>query len=135
MNDDEMVFIRDTKSSTGTFVNSKRLSPSHTLSQPVLLKNGDLLRFGTNYHGGITDKYRSISMRIHLSYSPQINCYQMDECCICLYKLAPNQAIFVTPCQHLFHFKCCKPLLDRLDNFECPLCRRISNLEMDVDNQ
>ncbi|CAO3632559.1 unnamed protein product [Cunninghamella blakesleeana] len=133
VNNNGEVFIRDTKSSTGTFVNSKRLSPAHMFSQPIQLKNDDLIRLGTNYHGGHMDKYRSVTLRIHITYSQQINCFQMDECCICLYSLAPYQALFVTPCQHLFHFKCCKPLLDKSDDFQCPLCRRINNLETDVD--
>ena len=41
-------YIKDTKSSNGTFVNESRLSPSGEESGPVELKSRDVLQFGVN---------------------------------------------------------------------------------------
>ena len=41
-------FIKDTKSSNGTFVNENRLSPSGEESGPVELKSRDIVQFGVN---------------------------------------------------------------------------------------
>lgn len=41
-------FIKDTKSSNGTFVNENRLSPSGEESGPVELKSRDVVQFGVN---------------------------------------------------------------------------------------
>ena len=41
-------YIKDTKSSNGTFVNESRLSPSGEESGLVELKSRDILQFGVN---------------------------------------------------------------------------------------
>ena len=41
-------YIKDTKSSNGTFVNENRLSPSGEESGLVELKSRDILQFGVN---------------------------------------------------------------------------------------
>lgn len=56
----------------------------------------------------------------------------MDECCICLYAIAPFQALFVAPCSHTFHFKCSYPLLNNYPGFTCPLCRSYADLNANV---
>jgi hypothetical protein len=56
----------------------------------------------------------------------------VDECCICLYALAPFQALFVSPCSHTYHFKCIRPLLQSYPGFQCPICRTYSDLEASV---
>jgi hypothetical protein len=56
----------------------------------------------------------------------------IDECCICLYAIAPFQALFVAPCSHTFHFKCCYPLLNNYPGFNCPLCRSYADLDANV---
>lgn len=61
------------------------------------------------------------------------NCHDdVDECCICLYALAPFQALFVSPCSHTYHFKCIRPLLQSYPGFQCPICRTYSDLEASV---
>ena len=40
------VYLRDTKSSSGTFVNGKRLSPMGVESEKVELKEGDQISLG-----------------------------------------------------------------------------------------
>lgn len=57
----------------------------------------------------------------------------IQECCICLYAIAPGQALFIAPCSHIFHFKCLRPLLlENYPGFCCPLCRAYSDLEANV---
>lgn len=57
---------------------------------------------------------------------------QVEECCICLYALAPFQALFVAPCSHSYHFKCIRPLFDSYPGFQCPICRTYSDLDASV---
>ena len=45
-----------------------------------------------------------------------------------------NQALFIAPCSHSFHYKCIKPLLEaHQPSFACPLCRTFANLDDDVE--
>ncbi|KAJ7176991.1 SMAD/FHA domain-containing protein [Mycena filopes] len=59
-------FIRDTKSSSGTFLNHVRLSPANTESRPHPLKDGDILQLGVDYQGGTEDIYKSVKIRVEL---------------------------------------------------------------------
>lgn len=57
----------------------------------------------------------------------------IQECCICLYCIAPFQALFIAPCSHIYHYRCLRPLLTQnYPGFSCPLCRTYSNLEASV---
>ena len=57
-----------------------------------------------------------------------------DECAICLQSLGTTQAIFKTPCNHIFHNDCLVTLCDT-ENGEprCPICRRELGYEMCLD--
>lgn len=45
-----------------------------------------------------------------------------------------QQALFIAPCSHAFHYKCLRPLLDNhYPAFICPLCRTFADLEADVE--
>ncbi|RCH78351.1 hypothetical protein CU098_000770, partial [Rhizopus stolonifer] len=162
------VLLKDTKSSSGTFVNHVRLSPANTESRPVEIRDGDLVQLGVDYQGGYEEIYRAVKMRFEvnrpeqprpISYSmsafnnlrnlthvhPQTDqqesqviktspsCdsgqIEVEECCICLYALAPFQALFVAPCSHSYHFKCIRPLFDSYPGFQCPICRTYSDLD------
>ncbi|KAF9459276.1 hypothetical protein BDZ94DRAFT_1172026 [Collybia nuda] len=57
-------FIKDTKSSSGTFLNHVRLSPANTESRPYQMKDGDILQLGVDYQGGAEDIYKSVKIRI-----------------------------------------------------------------------
>ncbi|KAG6818768.1 hypothetical protein H0H93_001980, partial [Arthromyces matolae] len=59
-------FIKDTKSSSGTFLNHVRLSPANTESRPFQVKDGDILQLGVDYQGGTEDIYKSVKIRIEL---------------------------------------------------------------------
>ncbi|CEP14696.1 hypothetical protein [Parasitella parasitica] len=207
---DGKLYIRDTKSSSGTFLNHVRLSPAGSESRPVEIHDGDIVQLGVDFQGGREEMYRSVKMRFELNRSNRarplsfsLNAFQnlrnltqgpplpsrqqdganyrntlidpaandlintppasdirlrdqtkltdiqhthdtnittttftshddVDECCICLYALAPFQALFVSPCSHTYHFKCIRPLLQSYPGFQCPLCRTYSDLEASV---
>ncbi|KAK0470923.1 SMAD/FHA domain-containing protein [Armillaria novae-zelandiae] len=59
-------FVKDTKSSSGTFLNHVRLSPANTESRPHQIKDGDILQLGVDYQGGAEDIYKSVKIRIEL---------------------------------------------------------------------
>lgn len=218
------MYIRDTKSSSGTFLNHVRLSPAGNESRPVELHDGDIVQLGVDFQGGREEVYRSVKMRFELNRSNRhrplsfnLNAFQnlrnltqaaaaaaaptpplplsqedsnnnnfrntiidtttsnlidtppaseiqlekeqtkltdipnnndtsitttttttstsnndVEECCICLYALAPFQALFVSPCSHTYHFKCIRPLLQSYPGFQCPICRTYSDLEASV---
>lgn len=58
--------IKDTKSSSGTFLNHVRLSPANTESRPSELKDGDLLQLGVDYQGGTEDIYKCVKIKIEM---------------------------------------------------------------------
>ncbi|KAI8340778.1 hypothetical protein BC941DRAFT_467945 [Chlamydoabsidia padenii] len=187
MEDGKKIFIRDTGSSSGTFVNRTRLSASNEVSEPMELKDGDIIQLGMDYQGGMEQVYRAVKIRLEINrnndhqsnsfsrhafqqlqqhlmetQSPDssphtkntndteleattlkvlpnnnnggiINTSSVQECCICLYAIAPLQALFVAPCSHVFHFKCLRPIVfQHYPGFSCPLCRNYYDLEASV---
>ncbi|KAJ1721165.1 hypothetical protein LPJ53_004284 [Coemansia erecta] len=155
-------FIKDTKSSSGTFLNHIRLSPPGVESRPHPLHDGDILQLGVDYQGGTLDIYKCVKIRLEINrnwqrskenpFRQQVmqniqNAYHSmgtgapgavggdaanSECCICLYQMVAFQALFVAPCSHCFHFKCVKPILFTSTGFSCPLCRTYADLEASV---
>ncbi|OAD05977.1 hypothetical protein MUCCIDRAFT_132299, partial [Mucor lusitanicus CBS 277.49] len=150
------VFIRDIGSSSGTFLNRIRLSPPSHISQPHEVKDGDAIQLGVDYQGGLEPIYRAVRIRVELNRqiqnanSPftrtafqQLRSHligtnipfsaDIQECCICLYAIAPFQALFLAPCSHIFHFKCLRPIVfQNYPGFSCPLCRSYFDLEASV---
>ncbi|KAG0249889.1 hypothetical protein BG011_008850, partial [Mortierella polycephala] len=146
-------YIRDTKSSSGTFLNHARLSPPGAESKPTLLKDGDVVQLGVDYQGGTQEIYRCVKMRLELnrSWQQQANPFRMNtlkvirslttanaasstDCCICLFRIASFQSLFVAPCSHVYHYKCIRPLLmANHPGFLCPLCRTFADLEDSVE--
>ena len=59
-------FIRDTKSSSGTFLNHIRLSPANNESRAQEIKDGDLLQLGVDYQGGTEDIYKCVKIKIEV---------------------------------------------------------------------
>ncbi|ORY04177.1 hypothetical protein K493DRAFT_206156 [Basidiobolus meristosporus CBS 931.73] len=144
-------FIRDIKSSSGTFLNNLRLSPPGCESKPYLLKDGDIVQLGVDYQGGYEEVYRCVRMKFEFNHhgkmkmenalktlkSLTVDCESGDncrkeECCICLYPLSQLQALFVAPCSHAFHFKCVRFMVATKPGFLCPLCRHFADLDADV---
>jgi len=150
-------FIKDTKSSSGTFLNHTRLSAPSIESKPFPLKDGDVVQLGVDYQGGTEEIYRCVKMRIELNRSwqrkvnpfsinaikqikqltsPEAFKHQNTDCCICLCGIGPCQALFLAPCSHVFHYKCIRPLLiNHHPGLLCPLCRSYADLEAPIDNQ
>lgn len=60
-------FIRDTKSSSGTFLNHIRLSAPNVESRPHSIKDGDILQLGVDYQGGTEEIYRCVKIRVELN--------------------------------------------------------------------
>jgi len=59
-------FVKDTKSSSGTFLNHVRLSLANTESKPFQIKDGDILQLGVDYQGGAEDIYKSVKIKIEV---------------------------------------------------------------------
>ncbi|KAI8378931.1 hypothetical protein BD560DRAFT_388984 [Blakeslea trispora] len=153
---DGKIYLRDTKSSSGTFLNHIRLSPAGSESRPTEICDGDIVQLGVDFQGGKEEVYRSVKMKFELNrnsnsrpLSYNLNAFQnirtltqqskdecssshLDECCICLYAMSPFQALFISPCSHTYHFKCIRPLLQSYPGFQCPICRQYSDLEANV---
>ncbi|KAF7727212.1 hypothetical protein EC973_007910 [Apophysomyces ossiformis] len=185
LDSDGKLYLRDTKSSSGTFLNHVRLSPANQESRPTEIRDGDIVQLGVDYQGGQEEIYRSVKMRFELNRNrnrplsfnmtafnnlrnltslsaehaipaahptapvvptkPHLDSCttqhltlkscdknEVDECVICLYALAPFQALFVAPCSHTYHYKCIRPLLQSFPGFQCPICRTYSDLEASV---
>ncbi|KAG1456255.1 hypothetical protein G6F56_006873 [Rhizopus delemar] len=158
LNHEGKVQLKDTKSSSGTFINHVRLSSANQDSRAAEIRDGDLVQLGVDYQGGFEEIYRSVKMRFEVNRQPQtkqltysVSAFnnlrnitsnkqqltvsseaEVEECCICLYALAPFQALFVAPCSHTYHFKCIRPLFDSYPGFQCPVCRTYSDLEANV---
>ncbi|EPQ25934.1 uncharacterized protein PFL1_06608 [Pseudozyma flocculosa PF-1] len=60
-------FIKDTKSSSGTFLNHIRLSAPNVESRPFAIKDGDVIQLGVDYQGGTEEIYRCVKMRVELN--------------------------------------------------------------------
>jgi len=60
------IFIKDTKSSSGTFLNHVRLSPANQDSRAFELKDGDTLQLGVDYQGGTEDIYKCVRIRVEI---------------------------------------------------------------------
>ncbi|KAI8985846.1 SMAD/FHA domain-containing protein [Pilobolus umbonatus] len=164
VSDDGKIYIKDSGSSSGTFVNHIRLTTANSESTKAHeIIDGDLIQLGVDYKGGIEPVYRSVKMRLEVNRREwrefQSNTYnlaafqqlrqqlsqttsntkntgykeEVQECCICLYCIAPFQALFIAPCSHVYHYRCLRPLLiQNYPGFSCPLCRTYSNLEASV---
>jgi pSer/pThr/pTyr-binding forkhead associated (FHA) protein len=59
-------YVKDTKSSSGTFLNHLRLSPAGSESKPHQLKDGDIVQLGVDYQGGTEDIYKSVKIRVEM---------------------------------------------------------------------
>ncbi|KIM20158.1 hypothetical protein M408DRAFT_334097, partial [Serendipita vermifera MAFF 305830] len=59
-------YVKDTSSSSGTFLNHMRLSQAGVESRPFLLKDGDILQLGVDYQGGTEEIYRCVKIRVEI---------------------------------------------------------------------
>ncbi|KAJ3182482.1 hypothetical protein HDU85_002579 [Gaertneriomyces sp. JEL0708] len=61
------VYLKDTASSSGTFLNGMRLSPSGRESRPYPVKEGDTVQMGIDFQGKPEDVYRAPNFKISLT--------------------------------------------------------------------
>lgn len=57
-------YIKDVKSSSGTFLNRLRLSPASTESRPYQVNDGDIIQLGIDFKGGEESIFRCVKMRV-----------------------------------------------------------------------
>ncbi|KAJ3241480.1 hypothetical protein HDU81_000532 [Chytriomyces hyalinus] len=67
VSDDGKVMFKDVGSSSGTWVNKHRLSPSGKESRAYALKSGDVIQLGIDYQGRQEDVYKSVVMKIFVT--------------------------------------------------------------------
>ncbi|KAK5009434.1 hypothetical protein LTR28_001074 [Elasticomyces elasticus] len=153
-------YIRDVKSSSGTFLNHVRLSQPASESRPFPVNDGDIVQLGIDFKEGKEMIFRCVKIRIECNRGWQkgLNNFNTSthnrliakraaakdsdaasmhssECSICLNQVAPCQALFVASCSHVWHFKCIRPMIfsPSWPHFLCPNCRAMSDLEADVE--
>ncbi|KAF2705949.1 FHA domain-containing protein [Pleomassaria siparia CBS 279.74] len=158
---DSQWYIKDVKSSSGTFLNHIRLSQPNVESKPFKLKDGDIIQLGIDFRGGEEMIFRCVKIRIECNrgWQQALNTFNKQthqrlrnlanrkkdsdsasmhtsECSICLMSIAPCQSLFVAPCSHVWHYKCIRPILNgpTWPNFLCPNCRAVADLEADVED-
>ncbi|KNE66043.1 hypothetical protein AMAG_19323 [Allomyces macrogynus ATCC 38327] len=66
-------FFRDTKSSSGTFINNVRIAPANSESPPIELHDGDIIQLGVDYQGRTEDIFRCVRIRIEVNREPYRN--------------------------------------------------------------
>lgn len=155
-------YIKDVKSSSGTFLNHVRLSSPGVESRPYPVNDGDVVQLGIDFKGGEEVIFRCVKIRVECNrgWQKSLNNFNTSthkrllksattkknrdsdaasvnssECSICLNPVAPCQALFVAPCSHVWHYKCVRNLIDSPSwpNFLCPNCRFVADLEADVE--
>ncbi|AET40182.1 uncharacterized protein Ecym_5428 [Eremothecium cymbalariae DBVPG len=148
-------YVRDVKSSSGTFLNHQRLAQASVMSKDFPLKDGDILQLGMDFRGGTEEIYRCVKMRVELnkSWKMRANAFnkealarlrnlqkltvglEEEDCSICLCKIKPCQAIFISPCSHSWHYQCIRRLvMTQYPQFVCPNCRSSCDLEASLDS-
>ena len=60
-------FIKDVKSSSGTFLNHIRLSSPGTESRPYPVNDGDIVQLGIDFKGGEEMIFRCVKIRVELN--------------------------------------------------------------------
>lgn len=143
-------YIKDVKSSSGTFLNHVRLSPPGMESRPFPVNDGDVVQLGIDFKGGEEVIFRCVKIRIECNrgWQKSLNSFNTSthkrlrnlttnnksskrdsdaqsthssECSICLNPVAPCQALFVAPCSHVWHYKCVRNLING-NNYPNFLC-------------
>lgn len=156
-------YVKDVKSSSGTFLNHVRLSAPGVESRPYPVNDGDVVQLGIDFKGGEEVIFRCVKIRVECNrgWQKSLNSFNTSahkrllknagmksrardsdaastnssECSICLNPVAPCQALFVAPCSHVWHYKCVHDFIHgpNYPNFLCPNCRAVADLEADVE--
>ncbi|RDW94745.1 hypothetical protein BP5796_00508 [Coleophoma crateriformis] len=153
-------YIKDVKSSSGTFLNHIRLSSPNTESRPFPINDGDIVQLGIDFKGGEEMIFRCVKIRVELNKGWQNGPTSFNvashkrlremmanqskaggngtsqDCSICLGPIQPCQSLFVAPCSHTWHYKCIRTIINgpHWPHFQCPNCRMVADLEADLDD-
>ncbi|KAF4120357.1 FHA protein [Geosmithia morbida] len=119
-------YIRDVKSSSGTFLNHIRLSPPSQESKAFPVNDGDIVQLGIDFKGGEEMIFRCVKMRIELNrgWQNKLNTFNSastssQDCSICLNSIGCVRSLLNSP---------------QYPIFICPNCRAGADLEADVDD-
>ncbi|MCJ1463523.1 hypothetical protein MMC07_002131 [Pseudocyphellaria aurata] len=143
-------YIKDVKSSSGTFLNHIRLSQPSVESRPWPVNDGDVVQLGIDFRGGEEMIFRCVKIRVECNraWQKSLNSFNVSthkqlrnlgkapkkdtdaasthsagtECSICLMSIAPCQSLFVAPCSHVWHYKCIRPILNDHKTWPSFLC-------------
>lgn len=143
-------YIKDVKSSSGTFLNHIRLSQPSVESRPWPVNDGDVVQLGIDFRGGEEMIFRCVKIRVECNraWQKSLNSFNVSthkqlrnlgkapkkdtdaasthssgtECSICLMSIAPCQSLFVAPCSHVWHYKCIRPILNDPKTWPSFLC-------------
>lgn len=63
-------FVKDVKSSSGTFLNHVRLSAPGVESKAYPINDGDILQLGIDFKGGEEQIFRCVKIRVELNKAP-----------------------------------------------------------------
>mmetsp|Transcript_7665 Transcript_7665/g.9686 ORF Transcript_7665/g.9686 Transcript_7665/m.9686 type:complete len:512 (-) Transcript_7665:108-1643(-) len=79
-NEDGQWFLKDCKSSSGTFLNHIRLSPASQSLTLMPLIDGDIVQLGMDYRGGTEEVYRCVKMRCEFnkSWQRKVNQFNLE---------------------------------------------------------
>ncbi|KAI8841547.1 SMAD/FHA domain-containing protein [Chytriomyces cf. hyalinus JEL632] len=70
VSDDGKVMFKDVGSSSGTWVNKRRMSPAGKESRAYEIENGDVIQLGITYQGEQEDIFKSVGMKIFVTVQP-----------------------------------------------------------------
>lgn len=75
-------FLKDVKSSSGTFLNHVRLSPPGVESRPFPVQDGDQIQLGIDFRGGEEMIFRCVKIRMELNrgWQRSLNNFKYDDC-------------------------------------------------------
>ncbi|KAI1004430.1 hypothetical protein K3495_g3784 [Podosphaera aphanis] len=152
-------YIKDVKSSSGTFLNHIRLSAPGIESRPFPVRDGDIVQLGIDFKGGEEMIFRCVKIKVELNKGWQVGPSSFNvqshkrlrelnnlgkltksgpsqDCSICLGPIAPCQSLFVAPCSHTWHYKCIRVIINGpiWPHFICPNCRNVADLEAETDD-
>jgi pSer/pThr/pTyr-binding forkhead associated (FHA) protein len=140
----EQWYIKDVKSTLGTFLNYVRLSKPDVESSAYLVHDGDIIQLGQSHSSnGERLSTRRFIIRIESSdkhrnemETPGPTRKRKTEdnheegpkrlpsdCSICLRAVLQSQALVVAPCRHTWHYSCIQNSIQTsTSRFLCPNC-------------
>jgi pSer/pThr/pTyr-binding forkhead associated (FHA) protein len=122
-------FVKDVKSSSGTFLNHIRLSQPNVESKPFRIKDGDIIQLGIDFRGGEEMIFRCVKIRVECNrgWQQALNTFNKQthqrlrnltktkkegdsasthtsECAICLMSIAVSFRVLT--CEISYSFTC-----------------------------